>query len=307
VDPKYPNQILPRVSAPTPAHAKAVATDAEHTSPKTNPATNADAEKFGVVELSTDEAVAPKKSGLTEVLDRSRAELDRLLLDTQTIHERSWRVIHTLLEDSQLRASRAVDACLARFEKDIQDHISSAMSVAMENLDIEAGARVAAHLDQALSLAKQRQRSIEQDLAVAVAANRKQLDQISTAAADGLGQRHQKLLGDLQTEAERQNRELVNSASQLWTNIQRLAETLESELKEHTEQAVRTFQSRTEEVWQELLDRAENRIADAAHTSTAELAKEARRAVEREMSEFLGQALARFNHSSGAQSSNQDG
>jgi hypothetical protein len=306
MDEKHSTQVPRGVSASKPAQPQPIMADAG-ASPKINGA-NSGAEKTGVIELSkaTAKAEAPKQSGaLTAVLEASRVELDRLLTETQTIHERSWRIIHTLLADSQLRASQAVDASLARFETEIQDRISSEMSITLQNLDIEAGARVTAHLDQAIAVAKQRQHSIEQDLAVTVAENRKQLDQISTSAAEGLRQREQNLLGDLQKEGERQLAELTKGVSQISDNIQRLSETAGSELKEHVEEAVRVFQSRIEQVWQEVVDRAEKRIAEAAQTCTIELAKQARQLVDQEMSEFFSQALRRLDRSSDAQSSNQ--
>jgi hypothetical protein len=249
---------------------------------------------------------ASQSGGLTMVLEASRAELDRLLAETQNLHERSWRAIHTLLEDSQLRASQAVDACLTNVEKDIQARVGSEMAMMLENFELEADARLAARLDQALATAKQRQHSIEQELAVAVAENQKQLDRIATSATDGLRQSQQSLLGDLQKEAERQLAELAQKADQISTGIRHLSDNLGAELKQRTEDAVQVFQSRIEQVWQELAGRAEQRIAESSRTCIAELAQQARQVVDREMSEFLGQVLRRFTRSSDAPPPNQD-
>lgn len=307
MDEEQSTQVPRGVSGRRPAQPQPQVADAGAASPKMNSPATSSPEKSGAVESSASTAKAEKlkqSGGLITLLDASRVELDRLLVETQTIHERSWRIIHTLLEDSQLRASQAVDACLARFEKEIQDRISSEISITLQNLDVEAGARLTARLDQALSTAKQRQASIEQDLALAVAENRKQLDQISTGAAEGLRQHQQNLLEDLQKEAETQLGELSKSASQIGNNIQRSGETVTSQLKEHIEEAVRIFQSRIEQVSHEVVGRAEKRIAEATHACTAELAKQARQMVDREMSDFFSQALRRFDRSSDAQSSN---
>jgi hypothetical protein len=275
-------------------------------------ATTADpgTEKSGVSDSSptatTMANTARQSRELTAVLEASRAELDSLLAETQNVHERSWRVIHTLLEDSQLRASQAVDACLARFEQEIQDRVSNEMSMMLQNFDLEAGARLAARLDQTLANAKQRQHAIEQDLAVAVAENRKQLDQISTRAADGLQRHEQGLFADLQQEAERQLGELTKNANLISDNIQRLGESLGNELKQRVDESVGVFQSRVEQVWQEVTRRAEQRITDTAQTCIAALAKQAREVVDREMSQFLIHALRRFDRSSDAESSNQN-
>jgi len=306
-----PSTQTPRgVPAPKTVQPQSARTDAIGTSSKMSGVADSGTEKSRIVNslaTSTPKTETAKQSGgLAAVLEASRAELDRLLAETQNIHERSWRVIHTLLDDSQLRASQAVDACLVQFEKEIQDRISGEMATLLQNFDVEAGARLAARLDQALATAKQRQHSIEQDLAVAVAENRKQLDQISTGAADGLRQHEQGLLGDLQKEAEKQLGELAKSASQISNNLQRLGDSLSTELKQHMEDTVKVFQSRIEQVWQELVGRAEQRIAETARTCTAELAKQAREAIDREMSAFLSQALRRFDRSPDAQSSNQN-
>jgi hypothetical protein len=250
--------------------------------------------------------IVGQAGGLTTVLQASRAELDRLLAETQNIHARSWQVIHTLLEESQLRAVQTVDACLARFEKELRDRVITEMATVLQSFDLEAGSRLAARLDQALATAKQRQRTIEQDLAVALAENRKQLDQISTGAANGLMRREQSLLGDLRKEADKQLGELAKHADQISNNIQRLGDSLGTELNRLTAEAVQGFQSRIEQVWQEIVGRAEQRIVQTANACTAELAKHAREVVYREMSEFLSQALRRFDRSPGAPSSNQN-
>jgi hypothetical protein len=305
-----PTQTPHRVSTTEAVQSQPAWTDAGGVSSKTSDGADSGAEKPGAGDSSaaaiSQAEVAKPSGGLAAVLQASRAELDRLLAETQDVHERSWRVIHTLLEDSQLRASQAVDACLARFEKEIQDRVSDEISIMLQNFEVEADARLAARLDQALASAKQRQRSIEQDLAVAVVENRKQLDQISTGAADGLWQREQSLFRDLQEEAERQLGELTKNADQISNNVQRLGENLGAELKQRMEEAVQVFESRIEQVWQEVVGRAEQRITEAARTCTIELAKQAREVVDREMSEFLVHALRRFDRSSDAQPSNQN-
>jgi hypothetical protein len=310
MDETQSTQLPHSVSAPKTVQPQPTQTDAGGASSKMSGAADSGTEKPSVLDSSAPSIATTgtaKQSGeLTAVLAASRAELDRLLGETQNIHERSWRVIHTLLEDSQLRASQAVDECLARFEKEIEDRISSEMTMMLQNFELEAGARSAARLDQALATAKQRQHNIEQDLAVAVAENRKQLDQISSGAAYGLQQHEQGLLADLQKEAERQLGELAKNANQISINLQRLGDNLGTELKQRTEEAVQVFQSRIGQAWQELVGQAEQRIAETAHTCTAELAKQAREVVDQEMSQFLSQALRHFDRSSDAQSSNQN-
>jgi DNA anti-recombination protein RmuC len=237
------------------------------------------------------------------VLEASRAELDQLLGETQKLHERSWGIIRTLLEDSQVKASRAVDACLERFEAEIQQRVNSEISMTLQNLDIEAGARLAARLDQALATAKERQQSIEQDLAKSVTENRQQLNQLSSEAAQAVQQREQSLLEGLKKEAEEQLSALEKKAHQIIDTVQNLGNSLGNELKQRTDEAFNTFQSRVDELWQEIVQRVERRIGETAATCTAEMAKDARQVVDREMSDFLTQALRRFDRSAGDQSS----
>ena len=116
----------------------------------------------------------------------------------------------------------------------------------------------------------------------------------------------QTLAGDLQGEAERQLGELGNTASQLSSTMRLLSDSLGTELKQRAEEALQLFQSRSEQVWQELAVRAEQRIAETARTCTADLAKQARQVVDQEMSAFLSQALRRFERSSDTPPSNEN-
>ncbi len=315
MDQKRPNQVPPIVLTPKSSQAQSALPATRGASSKTGGASNSGDEKDPIAEkdpitddsaASTSEPGTRKQGGnLTAVLEASRAELDSLLAETHSIHERSWRVIQALLENSHLKAALAVDAGLIRFENETRDRLNSEMTVMLQNFDVEAGARLAARLDQALATAKQRQHSIEQDLATAVAENRKQLDQISTGAADGLQQRAQDLMADLQNEAERHRGELANNARRIADDLQQPSDKFAAELKRSIDEAVQLFQSRIEQTWQELVGRAEQRMAETANTQTAELAKQARQVVDREMSEFLSQALRRFERPAGAPSSNQ--
>jgi ElaB/YqjD/DUF883 family membrane-anchored ribosome-binding protein len=305
MDEKHSNQAPRPSSAPKSVQAQPQRADARDTSSNAADAANARGEQSaGTASLSKPEA-STQSGSLTAVLQASRVELDRLLAETQTIHERSWGVIHSLLEKSQLKALQAVDAGLAHFEDEIQERIRSHMTMMLQNFDVEAGSRLTARLDQGLATARQRQRSIEQDLAVAVAENRKQLDQISTGAAEGLRLKGQGLLGDLEREAERHVTELAKNARQITENIQQLADNFGAELKRSTEEAIQVFRSRIEQTWQEMMGQADQRITDTTNAYVVELAKQARHVVNREMSEFLSHALRQFDPSSNGPASNK--
>ena len=203
MDEKHPNQVRRGVSNSRSVQARPVASryDFDTISGPSAPAQAEDgspegraASKLAIEQASSADNPAPstsrpettKESGeLTTILAVSRTVPDRLLAETQSLHERSWRVIYLLLEDLQLRASFAVGASLDRFEDEVRERIKSDIVMMLQNFDIEAGARLTARLDQALATAKQWQYSIEQDhLANAVKDNRKRLDQLSTDAAE---------------------------------------------------------------------------------------------------------------------------
>jgi hypothetical protein len=247
---------------------------------------------------STDQT--PTQSGAMTVVQVSRVELDRLLAETQKINERSWQVIHEHLNDAQVRVAEAIDSCLAHFEKEVEARTSNLASMMLQNFEVEAGARLTARLDQAFAGAKEQQRCIEQDLALAAAENRNQFDQLSTGAANGLREHEQSLLRELRKEAEKQLRELGKKANELSkkadeisNNMQSLGESLGAQLKQRTEETIEVFQSRSEQVWRQVVERGEQQIAETVRTCTTELTKQAREVVGREMSKLI-QALGRF-------------
>ncbi len=284
--------------------AQSEATTADSGGPSSNTAAEVDSrgEKLDAIRHSTMAKprtdTARHAGALADLLRASRSELDELLTETQKIHERSWHVIQSLLEDLQLRAWQAVDNAVGGVGQEIHDRVGYETSMILENLDVEAEARLAARLDLVLAKSKERQRGIEQDLAVFVADNEKQFAQMSARALEELQQREGCLRLNLQNEAERKLDEVTKSANEITSNIRRLGESLGSELEQRREQAAQVFESRLEQLWEELAGRAEKRIAEIIQTCTSTMAKQAREIVDREMSEFFIQALRhRLDHS----------
>ena len=92
---------------------------------------------------------------------------------------------------------------------------------------------------------------------------------------------------------------LAATAGDINDNIRRLGEIVGTQLQASVEKAVSAFQSRIEQVCQEMVSRAAKRLTETAQNSTVELAKQAPQLVEGEMSEFFNNALRRFDRSSG--------
>jgi hypothetical protein len=237
-------------------------------------------------------ADTPRHAGaLAELLVKSRSELDGLLAETQTIHERSWRVIQSLLEDLQLRAWRAVDSAVGGVGEEIHDRVNYEISTILEHLDVEAEARLAARLDQAVSKAREQQRSLEKELAVLVGEHEKQISQMSTRASEGLQQREGRLEADLQKNVDRMLNELTKAGDEIINDIRQLGESVSGELEQRRAQTVHGFQSQLEQLWNELARRADERISESIKTCTSTMAKQAREIVDHEMSTFFIQAL----------------
>src|ERR1700731_1477929 len=99
MDEKYSAQTPRGASIAKTVQSQPAGTEAGGVSPKINGAADSGTQRASVSDsspASTPKAEKTKQSGgLTEVLEASRAELDRLLAETEKIHERSWRVIHT--------------------------------------------------------------------------------------------------------------------------------------------------------------------------------------------------------------------
>ena len=164
------------------------------------------------------------------------------------------------LEDSELKAARAVDAYLASFQEDLHERIRSAIAIGLEDVKIEAEARLYASLDQALAAAKQRNRALEQELATAVAQTRKGSEQWAVVAADSVRQCYREMRDNLEKQAQDQIAELAKKINDLGTNIERLDESLTADLKQRTEEAAQVLQSRIEQASREIIERAEKRI-----------------------------------------------
>jgi hypothetical protein len=252
-----------------------------------------------------DQATGRHTGSLSHLLGVSRSELDGPLAQAQEVHERSWRVIQLLLDSFQQRIGEAVDNAVADVAREVPDRAKYELSLILEHFDIEAEARLAARLDQALAKATERQRAIERDLGAGAAEHQKQLAEMSSRAGAELRQHGQSLIADVQSNTAGSIEELNKSAAEITANIRQLGSKLTSELRQHTDDALQTVQARLDELWESTAGRAEKRIAEMIQTNTGTMAKQVREIVDREMSDFFSQALRRFTHSADNHSQDQ--
>jgi hypothetical protein len=241
-------------------------------------------------EVGTIDRDAVQAGALADLLCTSRSELDGLLRETQKIHERSWRVIHSLLDDLQLRAWQAVDNVIARMGGEIQERAKYELSMILENFDIQTEARLAARLDKALAKATETKRLVERELTEFAAETQKQIVEVSNRAEAEVRDREQKR-AQTQNNATTKLEELNGRATEITQKIEELGDTLMNALHEHADHTLESFQSRLDQLWESAANRAEKRIADIIETGTKAVAKQVGKIVDREMLEFFIQAL----------------
>src|SRR5215472_11255710 len=81
---------------------------------------------------------------ITGSLRASCSELSGLFAETQKIHEQSWRVLQSLLEDLQRKACQAVDDVVSRIGQEIHERANYELAMILENFDVKTEARLAA-------------------------------------------------------------------------------------------------------------------------------------------------------------------
>jgi hypothetical protein len=229
--------------------------------------------------------------GLADLLRISRSELDGLLAETRNIQERSWKVTQSLLEGLQTKTWQAVESALSGFQKEVQDRVGYEVSMILENLDMEAGARLAARVDQTLAKAKDDQRDIEQRLSELAAENQKTAVALSAQAAEEMQRRAAILRTDFQNEAKSKIEEVKRTAHESAGSIREIGQAASDEIGTRTEQVLMGFQPRLAHIEQEAVSRAEKRINEMTKSAVAAVAKQAQEAADREVSRFFLQAL----------------
>ena len=142
-----------------------------------------------------------QSNALAEALRATRSALEGLLAKTHDVHEQSWRAVQSLFEDLHLRLCQEYEARVSGFEKEMQERGNYQASTLLERVDIEAEARLAARVDQALDKARDGERRTAQLLEEKIAASRSSLAKITDAAARELEQQKAACVDVLHAEA----------------------------------------------------------------------------------------------------------
>jgi hypothetical protein len=224
------------------------------------------------------------------LLRASFSELSGLLAETQKIHEQSWRVIQSPLEDLERKAYQAVEDALSRIGQEVHERANYELAMVLENFDVKTEARLGTRLDQALAKAVETQRRIERSLTASMAEHQKQFAEDFYRAETEVREREQSLRVTVQNAAMKLE-ELNKSCVEITKKIQQLGEKLMNELRQQTDEALQTFQSRFDQLWEAAAGGVEKRIAGAIEARVTSSLKQAQGTVVREMLEFFIQAL----------------
>jgi hypothetical protein len=241
-------------------------------------------EESGKVRHEVEPAVA-------DLLAKSHFELEALLAETHKIHERSWRVIQSLLQDLELKAWQAVDTAVSGVKNKIHDRLSFETTAVLENFDVEADARLAARIDQLLAKTSEIQRGVERELSTLVANKREQVIGISARSVKEMQQLETSVTANLQIEARTQVDAYKETVETAMNNLRRVVARLSTEVESLTGGVLETFQSKLEQFGEEVMKHTEQQITDMTQRSLATAVKLAREVLDREISSFLVHTL----------------
>ena len=234
---------------------------------------------------------ARRPGDLIELSRASRSEIDGLLAETRGIQERSSKLTQSLMEELQTKVWRMIETALNGFQKEIHERVAVEASMILENLDVEAGARLAARVDQTLAKATEHQRLIERDIAAIAAENQKAASSVSARMAEEMQRRAAILKAEFESEAQAKVDEVKKNALEAAESARETNQTLADEMKKRTGEALIGFESRMAQIELEAIARTEGRIDAIAKSTTSMIAKQVQDAADRHVSKFFIQAF----------------
>jgi hypothetical protein len=268
---------------------------------KVSPLTSADEVTTRISNLSEpivmDEKVDPQKTqppdAVMELLRTSHSELDHLFAETQTMHERSWRVIHSLMEDLKLRTSQTITMAVGSFDKEIRELVSFEKAAMLESLDVEAEARLAARTDAALAKMKEARDGLEGNLKDRATEKERSFETVMAKTAEELQRREATFRVNLQSHTKRTLDELKAGVDEIAKNLRQMEVEVSTEFGKSAEQKLQGYKLRLEDLGEKAINAAQTRIAEITQSSVASVAKYTREIVERELSESFIQGVRR--------------
>lgn len=234
---------------------------------------------------------AGRPGELIELWRVSRSEFDALLTEARAVQERSSKLTQSLMGELQTTIWRMIETALSGFQKEIHERVALEASMMLENLDVEAGARLAARVDQALARAKDHQRLVERNLAGIAAENQKAASTISARAAEEMQSRAATLRAEIESEVQAKVNEIKHNAHEAAGSAREITQTVIDELEKRTGQALVGFESRMAQMEREAVARVQERIDALANSTMSTIAKQVQDAADRHISKFFIQAF----------------
>jgi hypothetical protein len=251
------------------------------------------------VTLPTAEPPAESKSpadiqsnALAEALRVSRSALDGLLAKTHDVHEQSWRAVQSLFEELHLRLCHEYEARVGGFEKEMQERGNYQASALLERVDVEAEARLAARVDQALEKARDAEHRNAKLLDEKIEASRASLAKIADEAAQELERQKVACVDVLYAEAAKRLSDLRSEDSDEFEKSARTrSDALRQDFTKWADGASRSLRERLQHLADEITGQMEKKVLTLTEAAIARVADEVQAVVKRETSTYLIQAL----------------
>lgn len=233
-----------------------------------------------------------ESNALAEALRVSRSALDGLLAKTHDVHEQSWRAVQSLFEELHLRLCHEYEARVGGFEKEMQERGNYQASALLERVEVEAEARLAARVDQAVDNARTAERRNAELLDEKLAASRTNLAKIADEAAQGLERQKAACEDALQAEAAQRLSALRSEhLGEFEQSAKNAAAALRQDFTQWANDASRSLRERLQQVADEITGQMEKKVLTLTETAMARVSDEVQAVVKRETSTYLIQAL----------------
>ena len=233
-----------------------------------------------------------QSNALAEALRVSRSALDGLLAKTHDVHEQSWRAVQSLFEELHLRLCHEYEARVGGFEKEMQERGNYQASALLERVDIEAEARLAARVDQALDKARDGERRNAQLQDEKIAASRTSLAKITDAAAQELERQKAACVDGLHAEAAKRLSDLRSEGlGEFEKSARTHADALRQDFTDWADDASRRLRERLQHLAEEIAEQMEKKVVTMTEAAIARVSDEVQAVVKRETSTYLIQAL----------------
>ena len=233
-----------------------------------------------------------QSNALAEALRVSRSALDGLLAKTHDVHEQSWRAVQSLFEELHLRLCHEYEARVGGFEKEMEERGNYQASALLERVDVEAEARLAARVDQALDKARAAERRNADLLDEKLAASHASLAKIADATALELERQKAACVDALHAEAAKRLSGMRSEhLAEFEQSAKNNADALRQDFTGWANDASQSLRERLQHVADEITGQMEKKVLALTEAAIARVADEVRAVVKRETSTYLIQAL----------------